>query len=200
MKLDLQQILERIERSDYDEFQDLIELSETYQLRDIQDVLNSLLKAWTNNSITLAILHVQLKFIHTYLTQKSSSLTYANQIAFPIGYFSSFLRLNASFLHSFLTCRKIKVQLFQLNRGHGDLKQYVLSHKPKCALFTLSQFHYADQLKKILPFLHENEVQVFLGGKIFQYDSELKLLFPKCKFPNDLFELIDILKQFMGGT
>jgi hypothetical protein len=187
--------MEKILKSDYDNFHDLVRRSGIYSKEQLQETLETIMGEWENNRITLAVLNAKIKFIYSYLEQKKISITFKNQTPFPIGFFSSFLRLNAAYLYSYLNTKCINVRLFKLSEEKGAFKDFIKLNKPYYSIFTLSQFHYIDYLKHLIPFLFNQNIKIILGGKVFEYDEQLRSEFPNCIFPNSIDELIALLNH-----
>ncbi|MBD3253467.1 MAG: hypothetical protein GF383_00160 [Candidatus Lokiarchaeota archaeon] len=190
----LNTILGKILHADYERFEDLLEVSDIYSNESLRDNLDKIMREWKNNKISLSVLNAQLKFIYSYIDQQRIKISFQNHIAFPIGYFSSFLRLNACFIYSYLKTNYINVKLFRLYKGFDKFKNFIKSKKPPYVIFTLSQFHYLDYLKQLIPFLENQNVNVVLGGNVFIYDEDLKKSFPNSIFPKDCSELVNLLK------
>lgn len=191
--------MKRIKNSDYKSFQGLLNQSKQYSFKEIQGLLDSILLKWQKNKITIAVLYAQIKFIYLYLKYNKITKSFKNHTPIPIGYFAPFLRINAMVLFTYLKTSNWNVRLFQLDKTFRAFKNFIINKKSPVVLFTLSQFHYVDFLKELEAFLNEEEVRVFVGGRIFDYDESLKLIFPKFLYPESPNELILLLNRHFQG-
>ena len=191
----LTSIVKRIISSEYESIEDLIRYSERFDDETIQKSLKQLMIEWKKNGLTVASLHVVLKFFRSYLEKTRTERQFQNMVPLPICYFSPFLLMGATYIYSYLLTSSIDVKLFQLDEKARELKEYVQTSRPPALIFTLAQFLHVDFLKDLCPFLHEHDLSVFVGGIPFKYDKELKDEFGACIFPRDVNELVFFLKH-----
>jgi hypothetical protein len=182
----LQHIMDRIINSEYSSIDQLIEISDTYSIEEIHDILEKIIVDWNLNKLKPVSMYALLKFFHKYLENSKLQIIYKNRKTIPICYFSSFLIMSALFLYSYLKTLSIDVELFPLHQTDKHLKQYLRKENPLLLIFTLTQFVHLNALKKLLPYLHKKNFEVYVGGIPFLYDDTLKNEFPNCKFPSDM--------------
>jgi hypothetical protein len=185
-EIKLHHIMERIINSEYNSIDQLIEISGTYSTEEIHDILEQIIVDWNLNKLKPVSVYALFKFFYKYLEESKINITYKNRRTIPICYFSSFLITSALFLYSYLKTLSIEVKLYSLHPSDKHLKQYLQKENPALIIFTLSQFVHLEALKKLLPYLHKRNLEVYLGGIPFLYDENLKKKFSNCKFPSDM--------------
>ena len=188
--------MEKIINSDYISIEALVENADNYAYEEIRSFLENIIEEWSTNNISLATMTATLKFVHIYLDQSKLKFNFKNRISIPICYFSSFLLLGAIFLYSYLKNLSFKVALFPLNKTDRHLKKFIENKKPSMIICTLSQFLHIEALKKIIPYLHNNNLKIFIGGISFVYDKDLKKKFADCLFPKNINELTQLLENY----
>lgn len=193
----LSMLMERIINSDYISMEHLVEDSPSYPIDEVRAFLERIIEAWKANELIPAAVYALLKFIHMYLNQPKIEISFKNRNPIPICYFSGFLIPSASLLHSYLKSLSFAVTLFQLNETNRHLKEFIEKKKPPAVLFTLSQFLHVDPLKQLLPYLHERNLNILVGGIPFERDESLKQEFSACIFPRDLAELTMLLENLI---
>lgn len=191
----LNTLMKRIINSDYTSMEELVKDSEDYSIDEIRVFLNHILTKWEYNELTPAAINALLRFVYVYLDQATIQISYKNRTPIPIGYFSSFLPLCASFLYSFLRIRSFAVTLFPLDRTDKDLKEFIEKMRPTVIIFTISQFLHVEILKQLFPYLHNRNLKTLIGGIPFIYDESLKRELSNCIFPRDLKELALLLED-----
>ena len=185
-EIKLSHILERIINSEYNSIDQLIEISGTYSTEEIHDILEQIIIEWNLNKLKQASAYALFIFFYKYLEKSKIHIAHKNRITIPICYFSSFLIMSALFLYSYLKTLSIDVELYSLHQSDKYLKQYIQKENPPLIFFTLNQFVHLEALKKLLPYLHKRNLEVYLGGIPFLYDENLKKKFSNCKFPSDM--------------
>jgi len=178
--------MERIINSEYNSIDQLLEISGTYSIEEIHNILEQIIVDWNLNKLNPVSAYALFKFFYKYLENSKIQITYKNRKTIPICYFSSTLIMSALFLYSYLKTLSIEVELYSLHQTDKHLKQYLQRDNPAMIIFTLTQFAHLEALKKLLPYLHKRNLEVYLGGIPFLYDGNLKKKFPKCKFPSDM--------------
>lgn len=192
-------LMEGITNSDYISMDELVEDTPSYPIDEVRAFLDRIIQAWEAKQLIPAAMYALLKFIHMYLNHPKIEISFKNRNPIPICYFSGFLIPSASLLHSYLKTLSFTVALFQLNETDRHLKEFIEKKKPPAVLFTLSQFLHVDPLKQLLPYLHERNLNILLGGIPFERDKGLKQEFSSCIFPRDLAELSMLLENFIKG-
>jgi len=196
-EIKLQSIIERIINSEYNSIDQLIESSGTYSIEEIHDILEQIIIDWNLNKLNQVSTYALLKFFYKYLEKPKIQITYKNRKTIPICYFSSFLLMSALFLYSYLKTLSFDIELYSLQQTDKHLKQYLQKENPASIIFTLTQFIHLEALKKLLPYLHKRNLEVYLGGIPFLYDENLKKEFPNCKFPSDMIALSLSITQLL---
>lgn len=185
-EIKLHRIMESIINSEYNSIDQLIESSGTYSIEEIHDILEQIIVDWNLNKLKPVSVYALFKFFYKYLEKPKIQITYKNRKTIPICYFSSFLIMSALFLYSYLKTLSFEVELYSLHHTDKHLKQYLRKENPALIIFTLTQFGHLGALKKLLPYLHKRNLEVYCGGIPFLYDENLKKEFPNCKFPSDM--------------
>lgn len=188
-------LMEAITNSDYISMEELVEDSPSYPIDEVRAFLDRIIQAWEANELIPAAMYALLKFIHMYLNQPKIEISFKNRNPIPICYFSGFLITSASLLHSYLKTLSFAVALFPLNETSRYLKAFVEKKKPPVVLFTLSQFIHVGPLKQLLPYLHERNLNILVGGIPFERDESLKRELSACIFPRDPAELAVLLEN-----
>ena len=188
-------LIKRIIDSDYGSMEELVVNSESYSIGELHAFLNDTMAAWQANELTPAAMYALLKFVYIYLDQPGIQFSFRNRIPIPICYFSSYLLSSASFLHSYLKTLSFAVKLFPLNKTDRHLREYIEKKRPPVVLFTISQFLHVHPLTQLVPYLHDRNLKVFIGGIPFVYDQSLQRAFSGCTFPRDLTELTLLLEN-----
>ena len=196
-KIRLNHIMERIINSEYNSIDELIENSASYSIEEIHDLLEQIVVDWNLNKLTPVSTFALFIFVYKYLDKSKIKITYKNRITIPICYFSSFLIMSALFLYSYLKTLSFDVELYSLHQTDKHIKQYLERENPALIIFTFSQFIHLEALKKLLPYLHERNLEVYIGGIPFLYDESLKKKFPNCNFPSDMKALSLSLTQLL---
>ena len=194
----LSALSKRIIDSDYGSLEELVEVSD-YSIGEIHAFLNHVIAAWKANELVPAAMYALLKFVYIYLEQPGIESSFKNRPPIPLCYFSSYLPPGASLLHSYLKTLSFAVALFPLGKTDRRLKEFIEKERPPLVLFTISQFLYVDPLRQLVPYLHDRNVKVFIGGIPFVYDESLKQAFSDCIFPRDLTELTLLLEDCLKG-
>ena len=91
------------------------------------------------------------------------------------------------------------VVLLPLDKTNWYLREFVEKKKSPVVLFTISQFLHVHPLKQLVPYLHDMNLKVFIGGIPFMYDKSLKREFSDCIFPRNLTELTLLLENSLKG-
>jgi hypothetical protein len=190
-------LMEKIINSEYISIEELVRDCDSYSIDEIRTFLDRVVEAWKANELVPAAMSALLKFLHLYLNGPELEISFKNRVPIPICYFSGFLIPSASLLHSHLKTSSFAVSLFQLNETDRYLKEFVEKERPPVVLFTLSQFLHVDPLKRLLPYLHERNLAIVVGGIPFEWDESLKREFPACIFPRDLAELAVLLENYI---
>ena len=185
-EIKLHHIMERVINSEYNSIDQLIEISGPYSIEEIHTILEQIIVDLNLNKLKPVSAYALLKFFYQYLEKSKIQINYKNQKTIPICYFSSFLIMSALFLYSYLKTLSLKVELYPLHQTDKHLKQYLQKENPALIIFTINQFVHLGALKKLLPYLHKRNLEVYLGGIPFLYDENLKKEFPNCKFPSDI--------------
>ena len=193
----LSTLMKRIIDSDYDSIEELVAGSESYSIGEIHAFLNHIMVAWRANELTPAAMYALLKFVYIYLNQPGIQFSFKNRTPVPICYFSSYLPPSASLLHSYLKTSSFAVGLFSLGETERHLREFIEKKRPPVVIFTISQFLHVHPLTKLVPYLHDRNLLVIIGGIPFVYDESLKLAFPDCIFPRDLNELTLLLEKIL---
>ncbi len=191
----LSTIMKRIINSDYGSMEELVGGPESYSIGEIHAFLNDIIAAWRANELTPAAMYALLKFVYMYLGQPRIQISFKNRPAIPICYFSSCLVPSASLLHSYLKTLSFAVALFPLGETGHHLREFIEKKRPPVVIFTISQFLHVHPLTKLVPYLHDRNLKIFIGGIPFVYDESLKQVFPGCIFPRDLNELTLLLEN-----
>lgn len=192
-------LMRRIMDSEWGSLEELVAGSESYSIGEIHAFLNHIIAAWRANELSPAAVYASLKFVHMYLDQPRIQISFKNRTPIPICYFSSFLPVSASLLHSYLKTLSFAVALFPLDETDRHLREFIETKKPPLAIFTVSQFLHVHPLRQLVPYLHHRNVKIFIGGIPFVYDESLKQAFPRCIFPYDLTELTLLLQKSLKG-
>jgi len=195
MKDGLSTLAERIVKADYISMEELIKGSDRFSIDEIHVFLNRIIAAWEAHKLTQAAVYALLKFVYMYLNQPHIHINFKNRIPIPICYFSPYLIPSASLLYSYLKTLSFAVVLFSLEKTDQHLKEFIEKKKPQAAVFTVSQFLHVEPLKDLVPYLHDRDLEIFVGGIPFVYDESLKKQFSDCIFPQDLTELALLLKN-----
>jgi len=195
----LSTLMERIIDSDYDSIEELVAGSDSYSIDEIHAFLNHIIAAWSANELNPAAMYALLKFVYLYLDQPRIQISFKNQPTIPICYFSSYMLPSAFLLYSYLKSLSFDVALFPLEETERHLGEFIEKQRPPVVLFTISQFLHVDRLKQLVPYLHDRNLKVFIGGIPFVYDESLKLAFSGCIFPRDLTELALLLENSLKG-
>lgn len=185
-EIKLHSIMERIINSEYNSIDQLIESSGTYSIKEIHDILEQIIKDWNLNKLKPVSAYALFKFFYKYLEKPKIQITYKNRKTIPICHFSSFLIMSTLYLYSYLKTLSFDVKLYSLHHSDKHLKQYLQKEHPALIIFTLRHFVHLGALKKLIPYLHKRNLNVYLGGIPFLYDENLKKEFPNCKFPSDM--------------
>jgi hypothetical protein len=196
----LSTIIERIINSQYNSIEELIDNSTSYSIDEIHNLIEHTIKDWNSNKITLVAMYALFKFVYNYLDQSKTQINFKNRIRIPICYFSSFLLLSASYLYSYLKTLSFDAKLFSLDGTDKHLKEYLEKEKPSLIIFTLTQFIHVEALKKLVPYLLNRNLKIFIGGIPFRYDESLKKEFPNCNFPLNIEDLsLSLTQLFKEG-
>jgi len=190
-------IIERIIDSDYSSIEELVACSESYSIGEIHTFLNDIIISWKTKEVTPATMYALLQFAHLYLEQPKIQITFKNRPPIPICYFSPYLPMGASLVHSYLKTLSFAVTLLPLDEAGHPLSEFIKKHKPPAIIFSVSQFLYIPYLKQLVPYLHDMNLKTFVGGIPFVYDDSLKQSFSGCIFPNDLLELTLLLENLL---
>lgn len=197
----LSPLMNKIIESDYGSMEELVASSESYSIGEIHAFLNHIIVAWRANELTPAAMYALLKFVYLYLNQPGIQFSFKNRPPIPICYFSSYLSPSAYLLHSYLKTLSFAVALFSLGETDHHLREFIEKKRPPVVIFTISQFLYVHPLRQLVPYLHDRNLKIFIGGIPFVYDESLKRVFPGCVFPSDLTELALLLeKDTKGGS
>ncbi len=188
-------LTERIINSDYLSMEELVKGSDRFSIDEIHVFLHGIVAAWEADRLTQAALYGLLKFVYLYLNQPHIHINSENRIPVPICYFSPYLTSSALLLCSYLKTSSLAVVPFSLAGRDRHLKEFIKKKRPSAAVFTVSQFLHVEPLKHLVPYLHNGNLKIFIGGISFLYDKSLKQQFPDCIFPRDLTELILLLKN-----
>ena len=103
------------------------------------------------------------------------------------------------FFNSYLRTLSFAVGLFPLDETDRHLREFIEKKRPPVVIFTISQFLHVHPLTKLVPYLHDRNLKIFIGGIPFVYDGSLKRAFPDCVFPSDLTELTLLLENSLKG-
>lgn len=191
--------MERIVNSDYLSMEELVEGSDSYSIDEIRAFIERIIAAWGANELTPTAMYASLKFVYMYLDQTEIQISFKNRPPIPICYFSSYPPSSAYLLYSYLRTLSFAVALFQLDETDRLLREFIEKKRPPVVLFTISQFLHVDPLKQLVPYLHERNLKIFIGGIPFAYDERLKRGFSDCIFPRDLSELALLLENSIKG-
>ena len=195
----LNALMKRIINSDYESMQELVAASESYSIDEIHVFINNITAAWTANELTPAAMYALLKFTYLYLNQPGIQISFKNRTPIPICCFSLYLPSNALLLRSYLKSLSFAVRLFPLAEIESHLKEFIEKERPPAAIFTISQFLHLHLLRKLVPYLHDRNLKIFVGGIPFVYDESFNQAFPGCVFPSDMTELTLLLKDSLKG-
>jgi hypothetical protein len=195
----LSTIMKRIIDSDYGSLEELVAGCKSYSIGEIRAFLNHIMAAWRANELNPAAMYALLKFVYMYLDQPGIEINFRNRTPIPICYFPSFLPASASLLHSYLKILSFAVALFPLDETDRHLKEFIEKERPPVVLFTIAQFLHVNPLRRLVAYLHDRNLKIFIGGIPFAYDESLKRAFPGCIFPYDLAELTLLLENSLGG-
>ena len=195
----LSTLMKRIINSDYRSMEELVASSDIYSIGEIHAFLNDIVAAWREKELSPAGIYALLKFVYIYLEQPRIQISFRNRPPIPICYFSSYLLPSASLLHSYLKTLSFAVALFPLDETGHHLREYIESERPPVVIFTVSQFLQVPPLRQLVPYLHDRNVKILIGGIPFVYDESLKREFSGCIFPYDLNELALLLENSLKG-
>ena len=195
----LSALMKRIIDSDYGSTEELVAGCDSYSIGEIHAFLNHIIAAWRANELNPAAMYASLKFVYMYLDQPRIEIIFKNRTPIPICYFSSFLPVSASLLHSYLKTLSFAVALFPLGETDRHLKEFIEKERPPAVLFTIAQFLHVNPLRQLVAYLHDRNLKIFIGGIPFVYDESLKQAFPGCIFPCDLNELTLLLEDSLRG-
>ena len=187
----------KIIKSDYSSMEDLVLGSENYSMDEIHAFLNEIIARWRAKELTPAVIYASLKFAHLYLELPKVQITFKNWPPIPICYFSSYLSLGASLVHSYLKTLSFAVELFSLDETEHHLREFIEKKKPPAIILSASQFLHIHSLRQLVPYLHDRNLKIFVGGILFVYDDSLKQAFSGCVFPQDLPELTLLLENLL---
>jgi hypothetical protein len=188
-------LVNKIIESDYSSMEDLVVSSGNYSIDEIHAFLNEIIVRWRAKELTPAATYALLKFAHLYLEQPKVQITFKNRPPIPICYFSPHLPTGASLVHSYLKTLSFAVALFSLGETDHHLRESIEKNKPPAIIFSVSQFLHIHSLRQLVPYLHDSNLKIFVGGIPFVYDDSLKQAFPGCVFPHDLPELTLLLEN-----
>lgn len=188
-------LMKRIIGSDYGSLEELVAGSESYSIGEIHAFLNDITAAWRANELTPAAMYALLKFVYIYLNRPGIQFSFKNRPPIPIGYFSSYLPASAYLLHSYLKTLSFAVVLFSLGETDHYLSEFIEKKRPPVIICTISHFLHVHPLRQLVPYLHDRNLKIFIGGMPFVYDESLKRAFPGCVFPSDLTELTLLLEN-----
>lgn len=188
-------VANKIIESDYSSVEDLVLGPENYSIDEIHAFLNEIIVAWRAKELTPAAMYALLKFAHLYLELPKVQITFKNWPPIPICYFSSYLSPGASLVHSYLKTLSFAVELFTLGETEHHLREFIEKNKPPAIIFSVSQFLHIHSLRQLVPYLHDRNLKIFVGGIPFVYDDSLKQAFSGCIFPQDLLELTLLLEN-----
>lgn len=193
----LRTLIKRIIELDYNSVEELVAGADIYTIGEIHAFLNDVITAWRANELTPAAMYALLKFVYIYLPQFGIQISFKNRPPIPICYFSSYLPLSASILYSYLKTLSFAVGLFPLDETDRHLREFIEKKRPPVVIFTISQFLHVHPLRKLVTYLHDRNLKIFIGGIPFVYDGSLKRAFPGCVFPSDLTELTPLLENLL---
>lgn len=189
--------MERIIESNYRSIEKLVKESHIFPFEEVRNFLEQAIERSKTNKISFVALNAYLKFAYLYLNQDKLQFNFKNLTPIPICYFSSYLLLGASFLYSYLKSLSFDVRLFSVNKTDDYLREFIEEKRPSMIIFTISQFLHVERLKKLIPYLLNNNLEILIGGIPFNYDKDLKNKFPKSVFPRDMNELVHLLEDNM---
>ena len=195
----LSTVMRRIIDSDYGSLEELVADCDTCSIGEIHAFLDHIIAVWGANKLTPAAMYGLLKFVHMYLDQPRIHISFKNRPPIPICCFSSYLPPSAFLLHSYLKSLSFAVALFPLAETERHLREYIEKEEPPAVIFTISQFLHVHPLGRLVPYVHDRNVKIFVGGIPFVYDQSLKQAFPGCIFPRDLTQLGLLLKKSLRG-
>jgi hypothetical protein len=195
----LSTLMKRIVDSDYYSVEELAAGADIYTIGELHSFLDDVITAWRVNELTPAAMYALLKFVYIYLDQPGIQISFKNRPPIPICYFSSYVPLSASLLYSYLKTLSFAVGLFPLDETDRYLRELVEKKRPPVVIFTISQFLHVHPLTKLVPYLHDRSLTIFIGGIPFVYDETLKRPFPGCVFQSDLTELTLLLENSLKG-
>jgi hypothetical protein len=193
-------VMRRIIDSDYGSLEELVAGCGTYSIDEIHAFLDHVITTWAANELTPAAMYGLLKFIHMYLDQSRIHISFKNRPPIPICCFSSFLPSGAFLLHSYLKSLSFAVALFPLAETGHHLREFIEKEEPPAVIFTISQFLHVHPLGRLVPYAHDRNVKIFVGGIPFVYDQSLKQAFPGCIFPRSLTQLGLLLEKSLRGN
>jgi len=191
----LSALMKSIIDADRGSMQELVAASESYSIGEIHAFLNHIIAAWAANELAPASMYALLKFIYMYLDQPRIKISFKNQPPIPICYFSTFPPTSALLLHSYMKSLSFSVTLFVLAETERHLREFIEKDGPPAAIFTISQFLHVHPLRKLVPYLQDRNLEIFVGGIPFVYDESLNQGFPGCIFPSDLTQLTLLLEK-----
>lgn len=188
-------VMRRIIDSDYGSLEELVTGCGTYSIDEIHAFLDHVITTWAANELTSAAMYGLLKFVYMYLAQPRIKINFKNRPPIPICCFSSFLASGAFLLHSYLKSLSFAVALFPLADTERHLREFIEKERPPAVIFTISQFLHVHPLRRLVPYLHDRNLKIFVGGIPFVYDQNLKQAFPGCIFPRNLTQLSLLLEK-----
>ena len=192
-------LMKRILDSDYSSMEELVAVSDSYSMDELHAFLNRIIAAWRANEVKSFAMYALLKFAYVYLDQPRIQISFKNRPSIPICYFSSYLLPSASLLYSYLKTLSFAVALFPLDKTDRHLREFIEKQRPPVVLFTISQFLHIDLLRQLVPYLHDRNLKIFIGGIPFVYNESLRQAFSDCIFPRDLSELTLLLEDSLKG-
>jgi len=192
-------LMESIIDSDYSSMEELVVVSKSYSIDELHAFLNRIIAAWRANEVKSSTMYALLKFAYVYLDQPRIQISFKNRPSIPICYFSSYLLPSASLLYSYLKTLSFAVALFPLEKTDRHLREFIEKQRPPVVLFTISQFLHIDLLRQLVPYLHDRNLKIFIGGIPFVYNESLRQAFSDCIFPRDLTELTLLLEDSLKG-
>jgi hypothetical protein len=191
--------MESIIDSDYSSMEELVAVSKSYSIDELHAFLNRIIAAWRANEVKSFTVYALSKFAYVYLDQPRIQISFKNRPSIPICHFSSYLPPSASLLYSYLKTLSFAVALFPLEKTDRHLREFIEKQRPPVVLFSISQFLHIDLLRQLVPYLHDRNLKIFVGGIPFVYNESLRQAFSDCIFPRDLTELTLLLEDSLKG-